>query len=180
MRHTSGRKRSRSPRQRQSEPSIKHSRRYSHQEQSDYTTETKHAQKRKHSKERNPFPSYFSSPEQIAQMNRKELIEELERQESMTTPVKRWSIPIPEDKMEQTPMPTPIKDWTPRPSPERQEDYEEKPQISYVSFPTRRVISRKDFFEDSRTKVSTQDTNALHNSPTTEQPKCFFLTRRNI
>ena len=108
-------------------------------------------------------------------MNRKELIEELERQESMTTPVKRWSIPIPEDKMEQTPMPTPIKDWTPRPSPERQEDYEEKPQISYVSFPTRRVISRKDFFEDSRTKVSTQDTNALHNSPTTEQPNVFFL-----
>ena len=88
----------------------------------------------------------------------------------MTTPVKPWSVPIPEDKMEQTPMPTPIKDWTPRPSPEREEDHEEKPQISYISFPTRRVMSRKDFLEDSRTKVNTQDTNALQNSPTTEQP----------
>ena len=130
-------------------------------------------------------------------MNRNELVEEVERQKSFTTPVKRWSIPIPDNKKEQTPMPTPIKDWTPRPSPERKEDHEEEPQITYVSFPTRRVMSRKDYIQDSRITndmettnalqkctpetteqpnvSTTQDTNALQNSPTTVQPNISFL-----
>ena len=72
-------------------------------------------------------------------------------------------------------MPEPFKDWTPRPPPERHEEPEiQEPQVQVVqqiSFPTRKVISRRKYIQHTKTNDIEQNTNALHNPSSNPAPK---------